>query len=236
MKAVILAGGLGSRLKPFTQVIPKSLLPVGESSVLEIQILGLARCGFDDIYIATNYMSEYIETFLGDGTKYGVRLTFSREAKPLGTCGPILLLRSQLTEPFIMMNGDILTTLNFRDVYEGAAGGDADLTVVTKEVVTPFNFGKVTSDGPYIQAIDEKPDLRLEILAGVYVLRPPVLDLIPPDEYFGIDLLIKSMLAKHMRVRRHFMKDYWLDIGQVAEYEIAQTAYTEHFDHLKTRK
>jgi NDP-sugar pyrophosphorylase family protein len=148
----------------------------------------------------------------------------------------VLLLRSQLTEPFIMMNGDILTTLNFRHVYEAAATGDAELTVVTKEVVTPFNFGKVTSDGPYIRSIEEKPDLRLEILAGIYVLRPAVLDLIPPDQYFGIDLLIKAMLAKQMRVRRHFMKDYWLDIGQVAEYEIAQTAYTEHFDHFKTRK
>src|SRR5262249_7498466 len=147
MKAVILAGGLGSRLKPFTQVIPKPLLPIGESSVLEIQILSLARCGFDEIYIATNYMSEYIEAFLGDGTKYGVKLTFSREEKPLGPCGPVLLLRSQLTEPFVLMNGDILTTLDFRDLYQSADGGDADLTVVTKEIVTPFNFGKVTSQG-----------------------------------------------------------------------------------------
>lgn len=236
MKAVILAGGLGTRLKPFTQVIPKSLLPVGESSVLEIQIMGLAACGFDDIYIATNYKSEYIETFLGDGTKYGVRLTFSREDKPLGTCGPVLLLRDQLNEPFILMNGDILTTLDFRALYDSALASDANLTVVTKEIVTPFNFGKVTSDGEYISAIEEKPDLRLEILTGIYVLRPPALDLVPADEYFGIDSLIKLMLAQKMRVRRHLMKEYWLDIGRVDQYEMAQTAYTEHFDHLKTRK
>jgi NDP-sugar pyrophosphorylase family protein len=233
MKAVILAGGLGTRLKPFTQVIPKPLLPIGESSVLEIQIMSLARCGFTEIYVATNYMSNYIETFLGDGQKYGVKLIFSREEKPLGTCGPVLLLKASLTEPFLLMNGDILTTLNFRECYERAVAADSDLTVVTKELVTPFNFGKVTSDGAHILAIEEKPDLRIEILAGIYVLKPPVLDLVPVDEYFGIDSLIKTMLARQMLVGRHAMKEYWLDIGQVEEYEIAQSAYTEHFDHLR---
>lgn len=233
MKAVILAGGLGSRLQPFTQVIPKPLLPIGESSVLEIQIMSLARAGFGDIYIATNYMSEYIEAFLGSGSKYGVNLTFSRESKPLGTCGPVLLLKEQLDEPFVLMNGDILTTLNFRELFESAVAADADLTVVTKEMVTPFNFGKVTSDGPYILAIEEKPDLRLEILAGIYVLKPAVLDLIPTDQYYGIDLLIKGMLADHKKVRRHLMKEYWLDIGHVEQYQAAQSAYDEHFDHLR---
>jgi NDP-sugar pyrophosphorylase family protein len=233
MKAVILAGGLGTRLQPFTQVIPKPLLPIGESSVLEIQILSLARLGFDDIFIATNYMSEYIEAFLGTGAKYGVKLTFSRESKPLGTCGPVLLLRDKLTEPFVLMNGDILTTLDFRELHEQAVAADADLTVVTKELVTPFNFGKVTSDGSYILAIEEKPDLRIEILAGIYVLKPAVLDLVPPDQYFGIDSLIKGMLARHQKVRRHAMKEYWLDIGQAEHYQAAQSAYDEHFDHLR---
>src|SRR5262245_47766030 len=159
MKAVILAGGLGTRLQPFTQVIPKPLLPIGESSVLEIQILSLARSGFRDIFVATNYKSEYIEAFLGDGAKYGVNLAVSRESKPLGTVGPVLLLRDRLSEPFVLMNGDILTTLDFREALERAVASDADLTVVTKEIVTPFNFGKVTSDGPYILAIEEQPAL-----------------------------------------------------------------------------
>ena len=235
MKAVILAGGLGARLKPFTQIIPKPLLPIGESSVLEIQILSLARCGFTEIFISTNYMSRYIETFLGDGHKYGVTLTFSREDTPLGTCGPVLLLRSQLTEPFLLMNGDILTTLDFHKVYDSAVSSDADLMVVTKEIVTPFNFGKVTSSETHILAVEEKPDLRIEILAGIYVLKPPVLDLIPPGKYFGIDLLIKKMLNERRSVGRYAMKEYWLDIGQVEEYQTAQTAYNEHFDHLRNR-
>jgi NDP-sugar pyrophosphorylase family protein len=233
MKAVILAGGLGTRLQPFTQVIPKPLLPVGESSVLEIQILGLARSGYTDIYVATNYRSDYIEAFLGDGSKYGVKLTISREEKPLGTCGPLSLLRRQLTSPFLMMNGDVLTTLNFRHVYDEAVRSDTDLTVVTKEVVAPFHFGKVTSDGHYILGVEEKPDLHLEILAGIYVLKPPVLDLIPDHQYFGIDTLIKTMLAQHRKVGRHLMKDYWIDIGRADHYQQAQAAYDEHFDHLR---
>lgn len=233
MKAVILAGGLGTRLQPFTQVIPKPLLPIGESSVLEIQILSLARLGFTEIFVATNYMSEYIEAFLGNGSKYGVNLTFSRESKPLGTAGPLLLLRDRLTEPFVLMNGDILTTMNFRDLLERAAAADADLTVVTKEILTPFSFGKVSSDGPYILAIEEKPNLRIEVLAGIYVVKPALLDLIPTDEYFGIDALIKQMLATHRKVGRHVMQEYWLDIGQAEHYRAAQSAYDEHFEHLK---
>jgi len=235
MKAIILAGGLGTRLKPFTEVIPKPLLPVGESSVLEIQILSLARSGFTDIYIATNYKADYIEAFLGNGAKYGIRLTYSREHKPLGTCGPLGLLKDELTEPFLLMNGDILTTLDFREVMDFGVRSDAELTVVIKELVRPFNFGKVVRDGHYITSIEEKPNLHLEVLAGIYVMKPGILQLIPADEYFGIDNLINTMLACQRKVAGFVMSSYWLDIGQVGEYEVAQTAYSEFFGHLKKK-
>jgi NDP-mannose synthase len=107
MKAVILAGGLGTRLKPFTEVIPKPLLPIGEKAVLEIQIEHLKQHGFNEIFLATNYKSNYIENFFGDGSRYGVKLIISREDKQLGTVGPLTLLKSELTEPFLLMNGDI---------------------------------------------------------------------------------------------------------------------------------
>ncbi len=232
MKAVILAGGLGTRLEPFTRVIPKPLLPLGESSVLETQIVSLKRCGFDEIYIATNYRADYVQAFLGDGSKYGVRLHFSRESKPLGTCGPLLLLKDVLTGPFLVMNGDILTTLRFDRVYELALGLDTWLTVVTKEVLAPFHFGKVTTEGDYLLRVEEKPDFKLEIVAGIYVLKPEALDLIPPDTYYGIDSLIKDMLADGHRVARHLIKDYWIDIGRVEDYHEAQDGYQEHFVHL----
>ena len=118
MKAVILAGGLGTRLRPFTETIPKPLLPVGEKSLLEIQISRLRDYGFDQIFLATNYKSDYIQSFFGDGAQLGVRLTISKEDQPLGTCGPLSLLRDELAEPFLVMNGDILTAMNFKKFYD----------------------------------------------------------------------------------------------------------------------
>ena len=120
MKAVILAGGLGTRLKPFTEIIPKPLLPIGEKSVLEIQIERLKKFGFDEIYLATNYKSDYIGNFFGDGSRYGVNLTISKEEKPLGTAGPLLLLKEQLADPFIVLNGDILSLIDFSKFYNFA--------------------------------------------------------------------------------------------------------------------
>jgi len=233
MKAIILAGGLGTRLKPFTEVIPKPLLPVGESSVLEIQILSLKKHGIKDIVIATNHMAEYVEAFLGNGSKYGVRLQFSKEKEPLGTCGPVSLVRDQLTEPFLLMNGDVLTTLDFTKAAAFSAATDANLLVMTKQIVVPFQFGKIVSEGNYIVGVEEKPDLKLEILAGIYMLKPPVLDLIPRGAYYGMDTLIKDMIARQLRVAKYPIREYWLDIGRVNDYEVAQEAYREHFAELK---
>ena len=131
MKAVILAGGLGTRLKPFTDVLPKPLIPLsGEQTLLEIQIRLLKRCGFEDIFIATNYKADLIESYLGDGSKHGVHLTFSREEKALGTCGPLTLLQENLNEPFLMMNGDILTSADLKKLYESALEAAAKPLVV----------------------------------------------------------------------------------------------------------
>jgi NDP-mannose synthase len=234
MKAVILAGGLGSRLKPFTQIIPKPLLPVGESSVLEIQLLTLKQHGVDEVFVATNYLADVVTAYLGDGSRFGLRVTFSREDRPLGTCGPVGLLRDQLDEPFILMNGDVLTTLDFRTAYSFACGLDAPLTVITKEIITPFEFGTVRSEGDYLVHVDEKPDVRFEILAGIYVMQPSVFEYIPPDTYYGIDHLIRDVIGAGARVGKYKMEEYWLDIGQTQHYEAAQTAYHEHFQHLKT--
>jgi NDP-sugar pyrophosphorylase family protein len=234
MKAIILAGGLGTRLKPFTEVIPKPLLPIGESSVLEIQILSLKKHGVTDIFIATNYMADYVQAFLGDGSKYGVRLTFSKEEKPLGTCGPVTLLEKEMTEPFFLMNGDILTTLNFAKAYEFACQHEAQFVVLTKEIRTPFSFGKVVSKDDCLIGLEEKPNFRFEILSGIYVLKPSLFSLIPKDTYYGIDTLIKDMLAANMKVGKYLMQEYWLDIGQIEDFHAAQDVYKTHFGHLKS--
>lgn len=233
MKAVILAGGLGTRLRPFTELMPKPLLPVGESSVLEIQLLSLARQGVNEVIVATHYKSDEVKAFLGNGEKYGVRLTFSQEPFPLGTCGPVTLLKDRLTEPFLLMNGDILTTLDFMRLRAFAGGLDAGLTVVTKEIITPFHFGTVASEGDYVVGVREKPDIKFEILAGIYVLKPELFGIIPEKTYYGIDSLIREMLRRGKKIGKYLSRDYWLDIGRVEDYQQAQLAYTDHFSDLK---
>jgi len=233
MKTVILAGGLGQRLKPFTEIIPKPLLPIGESTVLEIQITSLKNHGVDEIFLATNYRSEYITSFIGNGDKYGIPIHISKEVKPLGTCGPVTLLKDKLAEPFMLMNGDILTNLNFSELKDFAQEKQAPLTVVTRHITPPFEFGKVVTDGDYITDVEEKPEFKLEILAGIYVLDPVLFQIIPHDQYYGIDILIKDMLARGLPIARFPTHAYWLDIGCVSDYQTAQEAYKEHFQHLK---
>lgn len=230
MKAVILAGGLGTRLRPFTEVIPKPLLPIGEKSLLEIQIERLKACGFDEIYLATNYKADYITNFFGDGSRYGVKLSVSKEEKPLGTAGPVTLLRDKLDEPFIVMNGDILSTIDFCKFYDFATALSADLSVCIKKIVAPFAFGKISYEGDYVTDIQEKPDFETQILAGIYVFKPALFDIIPADEYFGMDMLIKKMLHEGRAVGKYHLHEVWLDIGQIPDYEAAQDVYRNHFE------
>lgn len=230
MKAVILAGGIGSRLRPFTEIIPKPLLPVGEKSVLEIQISNLKKHGFDTIYFATNYKSEYIENFFGDGSKYGVDLQISKEDEPLGTAGPLSLLENKLKEPFLVINGDVLTNMDCKKMYDFANTRDSILTVGTKTITRPFEFGKIYQDGEFITGIEEKPNIKYEILAGIYVMRPGVLEYIPKNKYFGIDELIKVLLKQQLPILKYEVSEFWLDIGQIEDYEKAQTEYNKHFD------
>jgi NDP-sugar pyrophosphorylase family protein len=229
MKAVILSGGLGTRLRPFTEVIPKPLLPIGEKAILEIQIEHLKKYGCEEVFLATNYKSEYIENFFGDGSKYGVKLTISKEDIPLGTAGPVKLLQDKLTEPFIVMNGDILTLLNYGNLYDYATNIDTDLVITTKEFTTPFAFGNIESNGDYVTDIQEKPDIKMNILAGIYVFKPAIFDLIPDNEYFGMDSLIKKMIANNRKIAKYDINEYWLDIGRFDDYQKIQKEYNENF-------
>lgn len=229
MKAVILAGGLGSRLRPFTEIIPKPLLPVGEKSVLEIQIERLKKHGFTEIYLATNYKAEYIRNFFGDGSKFGVKIEISKEEEPLGTAGPLSLLKDKLTEPFLVMNGDILSLTNFSALAEFSKNQNTELTIGIKKHITPYAFGNIFFEGDNVTGIEEKPDIVKFILAGIYMMTPKVFDYIPDREYYGMDKLIKDLLAKGRRVAKYEIEEYWLDIGQIGDYEKAQQIYSTHF-------
>lgn len=233
MQAVILVGGLGTRLRPFTKVIPKPLLPIGEKSVLQIQISRLKEYGFKDIFLATGYKSEYIKSFFGDGSVLGVNLTISKEEKPLGTCGPLTLLKEKLKSPFIVINGDILTTIDFGKLYKYALDVKSDLVVVTKKIRTPFDFGNVKTKGNFIIDVKEKPIYEIEIIAGIYVLKTGIFKYIPVNEYYGMDQLIKNLLKDNLPVARYLMQEYWLDIGRVGDYKMAQDIYEKHFANNK---
>jgi NDP-sugar pyrophosphorylase family protein len=230
MKAVILAGGLGSRLKPFTEVIPKPLLPIGEKSVLEIQMERLKMFGFNEIYLATNYKSDYIENFFGDGSRYGISLKISKENIPLGTAGPLMLIKDELKEPFLVMNGDILSLINFKDLYDFALIQQSDLTITIKKEITPFAFGNIFFEGDQVTGIQEKPDIIMYILAGIYLMKPDIFRFFPKTpEYFGMDKLIMNMIADKEPVTKYDLKEYWLDIGRLNDYEKAQEVYSKHF-------
>lgn len=231
MNAVILAGGLGSRLKPFTDIIPKPLLPLGEKSLMEVQLEHLKRNGFKKVFVALNYKAEYVKNFLGDGSKYGIEIAYSLEETPLGTSGPVKLLEKKLgNEPFLLMNGDILTKLSFRDFYHFAMRfPNSPFTVGTKIITTPFRFGNIESDGDFILGVEEKPELKFEIIAGIYIMKPQIFSFIPEREYYGIDTLIQNLLKNKVPITKYQIKDYWLDIGVVEDYEKAREIYKEHF-------
>lgn len=228
--AVILSGGLGTRLKPFTEIIPKPLLPIGEKAVLEIQIERLKKFGFDHIILATNYKSNYIENFFGDGERYGVKLEISKEEQPLGTAGPIKLLEKKLTEPFIVMNGDILSLIDYRALYDFACSLNSLMTVTIKKIIIPYAFGNILFDGDFVTNVEEKPDITTFALAGIYVFKPEIFNLIPENQYFGMDMLIKKMLADKKPITKYELHEYWLDIGQIQDYEKAQSIYQEYFE------
>ena len=227
MKAVILAGGLGERLRPLTKIIPKPLLPVGEQSVLEITLLAMKNHGIKEISVALNYQSELFRAFLGDGNRWGLTIYCSQEQTPLGTAGPLRLFAERLTEPFIVMNGDILTSLDFRSIMKSHVDSGALLTVATKELSLPLRYGIVDTKQGRIYSIREKPNLYAEVVAGIYVCNPSILSIIPEGKTYSMIDVMKHLLDNQMLVHHYPLHDYWLDIGQMEDYERAQELYAQ---------
>ena len=235
MIAVILAGGLGVRLRPFTEVIPKPLLPVGDKSIIQIQIERLRESGFKKIYICTNYKSDFIEEFVGDGSKFGVSIFISKENKRLGTAGPLSLLKEHINRQFLVMNGDILTSLNFKRFYDFAIKKDTDICLAIKKDITPYEFGNIIFTGDKVIEMLEKPNIIRYILAGVYVVNPRILNLIPKNKYFGMDLFINQLIKDRRKVLKYEILEYWLDIGRYSDYEKAENEYNTYFNEVKVK-
>lgn len=230
MKAVILAGGKGTRLKPYTTVIPKPLVPVGEKAILEILIGRLKAAGVDEVFICLNHFAEIIMAFFGDGSRFGLKINYSLEQEPLGTVGPIKLLKD-LPEHFLVMNGDLLTDLPFQTLFNYHLAGDSLLTVSTFTRNSKIDFGVIDFDHETHLATGfrEKPEFVFEVSMGVYVMNRDVLSYVPDHTHFGFDNLMLKLLDQKKPARIFPYKGYWLDIGRPDDYEKAN----EDIDLLK---
>ena len=224
-RAVVLAGGKGTRLKPYTITLPKPLVPVGDDMpVLEIIIRQLRSHGFDHITLAVNHMSEIIKAFFGDGSKWDIKIDYSEESKPLGTMGPLKNI-IDLPENFLVMNGDIITDLDYGSFHAVHSKGKVIFTISSFERNEQVDYGVITSEKGLLKELSEKPLIKYEVSMGVYMLSKKVLDFIPKNKEFGFDQLMYKLLKndKKVSVKKH--KKYWLDIGRPSDYQIAINDY-----------
>jgi dTDP-glucose pyrophosphorylase len=219
--ALIMAGGQGARLRPLTLARPKPLLPVAGRPILEHVIERLVECGFDQVLVATGYQSRLIEDHLQDGRQYGASIRYLREEEPLGTAGALARLPEGLDGELLVMNGDILTTVDFAALLESHLASGADMTVAVRELVEQVEYGVVRVEGEWIQAIDEKPRRSLLVNAGIYVVGPRMRQLLPAGGPFHMTDLVRWGLDERRRVRSYPLREFWLDIGRMADYERA---------------
>ena len=228
MKAIILAGGKGTRLRPLTYAIPKPLLPIGRKPILEIIIDQLRKSGFVDIILTVQYKAELIEAYFRDGSSFDVNITYIREKGPSGTAGPLRLAEHLLTEPFVAMNGDLLTKLDFGTMYESHLEKSAELTVGTVNYATKLPYGIISmNDDGKIVKIEEKPELNFCANAGIYVISPSALGIIPKGEFFDMPDMIQMLIDEGRNVETYPINEYWRDIGRMEDYEEVNAEMSE---------
>ena len=231
MKAVILAGGRGVRLRPLTYSIPKPLLPVGEKPILQEIIERLRAADVADIILAVGYRAELIETYFRDGADFGVRIQYVRETEPLGTAGPLALVRASCRldagEPLLAMNGDILTDLDVRDFIDAHRRSGAAMTVATREFQLQHPYGVIQVDEDLIRGIVEKPTVTDIVSAGIYAMQPEALDHVPAHRFFDMPDLVNALLAAGQSVAAYRFEGEWLAIDRIDQLEDAARLLAE---------
>lgn len=230
-RAIILAGGKGTRLKPYTVVLPKPLMPIGDFPILEVVIRQLAKNGFEHITITVNHQAEIIKAFCGDGSRWGIKVNYSLESKPLSTMGPLKLI-NDLPENFLVMNGDILTDLNFSDFYNTHVADKQLFSISSYRRTEVSEYGVLEVDeNNTLTGFKEKPKHHYLVSMGIYMVNRKVLDFIPEDTFYGFDTLMLDLLKKHENVGVKPFDGYWLDIGRPDDYMQA----IEEFDTNKEK-
>jgi len=221
LQAMIMAGGLGARLRPLTEDLPKAMLPVGGRPLMELIVKGLRQAGIRRVNVSTNYKSEKIVEHFGDGGNFGVEFKYTSEDRPLGTAGALGLMEAP-QETLLVINGDILTDVDFRAMLAYHREHQAVLTVAVRKYGVSVPYGVLKADGPFVQSLVEKPDLNFFINAGIYLLEPEARNYIPNSERFDMTDLIQRLLESGRLVASFPIHEYWLDIGQPTDYLQAQ--------------
>lgn len=229
MQAVILAGGKGTRLKPFTNAIPKPLVPIGDMPILEIVLRQLKHYGVSDVVIAVNHLARLIEAFFGDGHQLGLNISYSQEDKILGTAGPLRLIENP-DEDFLVLNGDLLTTIDFADFFASHRRQGNLATIATFRKDVKIDLGVLKMEGDSFIDYIEKPTYSFMVSMGIYTLNRRVLTLIPEDVRYDMPDLILAMKRNDMPIRCYSGDYDWLDIGRVEDYETAVTLFEKSRD------
>lgn len=216
-RTVILAGGHGTRLRPYTVVLPKPLMPIGDYPILEVIVRQLARQGFKHITMAVNHQANLMKAFFGDGSQWNLRIDYSMETKPLSTVAPLALI-PDLPDHFLMMNGDVLTDLDLSAFWQAHVHGDRLMTIAAARRKQVSDYGVLKVDGGRLVGFEEKPATDYIVSMGIYMMSRRLLSLIPPGEKFGFDDLMYAMLARNMPVCVQVHQGYWMDIGRPDDY------------------
>lgn len=233
-RAIILAGGQGTRLKPYTTLLPKALVPLDDMPVLELVLRQLKAHGFTQITMAVGHLAELIEAYFGNGNKLGLEITYSREEKPMGTAGPLKML-PDLPENFLVMNADIVSDLSFQALFEAHTAEPGNLaTIAVHRRTSKIDFGIVEFDAisHRIENFVEKPVMEHSVSMGIYMFSKKILDFIPDDTFFGFDHLVKALIQQKQPLKAFPFSGYWLDIGRVDDYETAVTDFQTMKDKL----
>jgi mannose-1-phosphate guanylyltransferase len=231
--AVILAGGKGTRLRPYTTSIPKPLVPIGdESAILEIVLRQLARDSFKRVTIAIGHLGELIRAYVGSGEQWGLEVDYATEAKPLSTMGPVVAILDKLPEQFLVLNGDILTDLSFSALLDAHSASDAQLTIATYHRQVDIDFGVLTVESGRVVGFVEKPTLNYEVSMGVYAVSRSALAGYPAGEALGFDRLVIDLLAAGRNPASYAFDGYWLDIGRPEDYDRANSEFVRLRSHL----
>ncbi|HAJ26566.1 MAG TPA: alcohol dehydrogenase [Syntrophus sp. (in: bacteria)] len=226
---VLMAGGLGTRLQPLTDDCPKPLLKVGNKPILETAVENFVQFGFRNFFVSVNYKAHMIEALLGDGSRWGVKISYLRESEKMGTAGSLSLLEEKPSAPLIVMNADVLTRVNINYLLDFHQSQRSAATMCIRKYHFQVPYGVVKTDENKFLSVDEKPEFNFFVNAGIYILDPQILDFIPQNKYFDMTGLFEKVVHNRLNTAVFPIHEYWVDIGRYEDFERANDDYENNF-------